>query len=454
MDIQTIDPATGKALQTYHETPFDEVEKIIDSAHKAFLRWRTTDFTERAEKMQQVSKILLERKDELASLITHEMGKPIQAARKEIEKCAWLCQHFAANAPEYLKPRAISTEMNKSYVTFQPLGVIFAIMPWNFPFWQVFRFAAPNLMAGNTCILKHAPNTTGCGLAIESIIKKAGFTPDAFHKIIIDTSLAEKVIAHPKIAGVTLTGSVGAGKTVAAEAGAHLKKVVLELGGSDPSLILEDADLDHAAKQCVQSRLSNAGQVCIAAKRIIVAEKIYDNFLQKIIDCAKEYQCGDPMQENTLLGPLARADLREKVRLQVQECVTKGAKLVLGGELPSIPGFFYPATILTGITKDMPAYTDEIFGPVIALITAKNEKEAIQIANDSSYGLSAAIFTQDLERGEKIALQLDVGTCCINALVASDPRLPFGGTKASGFGRELGAEGIREFTNVKTICVK
>jgi succinate-semialdehyde dehydrogenase/glutarate-semialdehyde dehydrogenase len=454
MSIQTINPATGEVLKIYQEMSSAEVDKAIAATHQAFLAWRATSFAERAERMRNAAKILLDNKQEYASLITLEMGKPIKAAVAEIEKCALLCHHYAEQAQKYLQPQMIKTEMTKSYITYQPLGVIFAIMPWNFPFWQAFRFAAPGVMAGNACVLKHAPNTTGCGLMIEQVFKQAGFPENLFRTIVIDASDADKVIAHPNIAGVTLTGSVRAGKSVGVEAASHLKKVVLELGGSDPYIILEDADLDLAAEQCVRSRLGNAGQVCVAAKRLIAVDAIRDAFVKKVLEKMQEYKVGDPLDESVSMGPLARADLRDGVHKQVQASVAQGAELVQGGAPIAGPGFYYPPTVLKNVKPGMPAYDDEIFGPVIAFIAAKDEAEAIKIANDNIYGLGAAVFTKDLVRGEKIAQQLEVGTCCVNTLVASDPRLPFGGIKMSGFGRELAAEGIREFTNIKTICVK
>lgn len=453
MAIETINPATGSIIKQYKTMLFSEVRKIIEDSHQAYLNWGTVTLAEKTKKLGQVAKILSDHKSKYAHSITEEMGKPIKFAKAEIEKCVWLCKHFAEHAAEYLQPRNVKTEMSKSYVCYQPLGVIFAIMPWNFPFWQAFRFAAPALMAGNGCILKPASITSGCGLMIEKIFHEADFPENLFRTIFIETELAEKIIHHPRIAGATLTGSVRAGRIVGGEAAGNIKKVVLELGGSDPYIILEDADLDHAAEQCVTSRLNNSGQVCIAAKRLIVVDAIRPMFEQKVLEIAKKYKTGDPMDENTQLGPLAREDLRHTVHQQVQQCVNQGAQLLLGGQIPNGPGFFYPATVLKDVRPGMPAYDEEIFGPVIAFLRAKDETEAIQIANDSSFGLGAAVFTKDLHRGEKVALQLAAGACCVNTLVATDPRLPFGGIKSSGFGRELGAEGIREFTNVKTISV-
>lgn len=454
MAIETVNPTTGQILKIYQEMSLDEVIKLIGAAHQAFLDWKEKPLAERTEKIRRAGKVLLKNKQDYATLITQEMGKPIKAATAEIEKCAWLCQHFADHADEYLKPRFINTEMSKSYVTYQPLGVIFAIMPWNFPFWQVFRFAVPALIAGNGGLLKHAPTTTGCGLAIERIFNEADFPANLFQTIIINTDLAKDVITNPLINGVTLTGSVKAGETVGSQAVKNMKKVVLELGGSDPYIILEDADLDYAVAQCVTSRLNNSGQTCIAAKRLIVVDAVREDFEKKVVAKAKTYKMGDPFAETTQLGPLARADLRDTVQKQVEECITKGAESIYTAESISGPGFFYPVTVLKNIHPEMPAYDEEIFGPVIAILNAKDEEEAVRIANDSSYGLGAAVFTKNVSRGEKIARQLAAGTCCVNTLVSSDPRLPFGGIKFSGFGRELGAEGIHEFTNIKTISIK
>lgn len=455
MSIQTINPATGDLIKTYQEMSETEVANIIDATDKAYLTWREMDFAKRALSMHKLAEMLENKKASLAAIITEEMGKPISHAIKEIEKCAWVCNFYALHAEDYLKPRIIETQMHKSYVTYLPLGIIFAIMPWNYPFWQVFRFAAPTIMAGNAALLKHAPICTGSGLAIEKLFIEAGFPENLFRTVILSNEGAEKVIADSKIAGVTLTGSVRAGKTVGKEVATHLKKIVLELGGSDPYIILEDADLNAAAEAVVTSRLNNSGQVCIAAKRIIAVDKIREELISLVLEKTKQYIMGDPMDENTQLGPMARDDLRSEVNKQVKESIAQGAKLLLGGDIPSRKGFYYPPTILTHIQKDMPAYRDEIFGPVIAFIPAKDETEAIQIANDTPFGLAAAVFTRDLQRGESIARdKIQAGSVAVNTYVSSDPRLPFGGIKSSGIGRELSVEGIRAFTNVKTISIK
>ena len=455
MHIQTINPATGKVITTYQQMDKMTVDRIIDRTHQAFLQWRNTNFAERAKILLNIAATLGKNKQIYADLMTQEMGKPIRFSLAEIEKCQKVCQFYAENAEKFLAPVAVPTEKTKSYVTYRPLGIIFAIMPWNYPFWQVFRFAAPNLMAGNAVLLKHAPICTGTGLVIEKLCLEAGLPEAVFRTLVLDNDLAARVIQHKYVKGVTLTGSPRAGSIVGAAAAASLKKVVLELGGSDPYLVLADADLPKAAKTCVASRLNNSGQVCIAAKRIIIVDEVREEFEKLVLKELENYRMGDPTQPETNLGPLARADLRDNVHSQVETCIQKGAKLITGGKIPAQPGFYYPPTVLTHITEDMPARTEEIFGPVIALINAKNEHDAIRIANDSEYGLSAAVFTQNIARGEEIAAnEIQAGSCFVNDLVSSDPRLPFGGINHSGFGRELGEAGIREFTNIKTICIK
>lgn len=455
MKIKTINPTTGKIIKSYKTMGYPEIMGILNNGHLAYLSWKMTTFEQRSSLLLQLSDILKQKIEEFATLITQEMGKPIRAARNELEKCIWYCQHFAESAAGYLQPKLINTGIKKSLVTYEPTGIIFAIMPWNFPFLQVFRFAIPSLMLGNACLLKHAPITTGCGLAIKKIFSEAGFPEDIFHTCIIDTALTEKIIAHSHITGVTFTGSVSTGKIVAEQAARHLKKIVLELGGSDPYLILHDADLKLAAEKTVLSRLSNAGQVCVAAKRIIVVDSVRKEFETRVIEEVKKYQyTPTPDNDSTLiLGPLARSDLRTLVHNQVLECINKGAELLVGGKIPPGQGYYYPATVLKNITPGMPAYDTEIFGPVIAFISAKDEEEAIKIANDTPYGLGAVVFTKDLERGEAVAKKINAGNCFVNNIVASDPRLPFGGTKNSGFGRELAEEGMREFANIKTICI-
>jgi succinate-semialdehyde dehydrogenase/glutarate-semialdehyde dehydrogenase len=414
-----------------------------------------TDFAERAVLMNNAATVLKTRREEYARLMTLEMGKPIAAARAEVDKCAWVCNYYADHAESFLKSETIRTDASESYVAYRPLGVVLAVMPWNFPFWQVFRFAAPALMAGNAGILKHASNVTGCSLAIEDVFRRAGFPENLFRSIIAGSKRMDKVIEHPLIRAVTLTGSVPAGKAVAAKAGSLLKKTVLELGGSDPYIILGDADLDKAVPACVNSRLINNGQSCIAAKRFIVVESILDEFTERFVRLMKEKKMGNPLDESFDIGPQASADLRDELHVQVQRSIGAGAKCVLGGEIPDGPGSWYPPTVLTGVTKGMPAFDEEIFGPVAAIITAKDEKEAIKLANDSIFGLGASVFTRDVLRGKKIAeFELEAGCCFVNQFVKSDPRLPFGGIKESGYGRELSWFGIREFMNIKSVYIK
>ena len=452
--IKTINPATESTLHSYDTMSDQEVDAIIQQMHGMQQHWRQVPVQERAKTFLQLAELLQKNTHRYAELITQEMGKPITQSRGEIQKCAVLCQYYAEHAAKQLAAHDIATEKSKSYVCYEPLGIVYAVMPWNFPFWQVLRFAVPNLIAGNAALLKHSQNVTGCALAIEQLMLDAGLPQGLMRSVIIDTKQSPAVIAHPLVRGVTLTGSEHAGKAIAGDAAKVLKKVVMELGGSDPYLILDDADLDLAAQQCVTSRLNNAGQVCIAAKRIIVVDAVREAFTQKILERVKAYQCGDPMDSNTQLGPMTRGDLRDTLHQQVQQSIQAGAICLLTGGPKSGPGYFYEPTVLTQVQAGMPAYDEELFGPVVSLLSAANTEEAIQIANDSAYGLGAAVFTQDSDKGERIArYELEAGTCTVNTLVASDPRLPFGGIKLSGYGRELAAEGIREFMNTKTVVI-
>jgi len=454
MAIKTVNPATNTLIKRYDEMSESTVSDIIDQSSQAFLTWRCTSFSERKQSMLQVAALLKQRKNHYAEIICTEMGKPITQAYAEIEKCATVCQYYAKNTENWLKPRLVSTEMKTSQVVYRPLGIVLAIMPWNFPFWQVFRFAAPNLMAGNVTLLRHASSVTGASLAIETLFKEARFPENVFRSLIINKDIITFAIKHPKVAAVTLTGSECAGSTIGAQAASSLKKVILELGGSDPYLILKDADLKLAAQACITSRMNNTGQVCISAKRLIVVDAIYDLFESLILEQIKYYSMGDPAQKETQLGPLAREDLRDTVHKQVQDSIKQGAILLTGGKIPDRVGFYYPPTVLANVKKGMPAYHEEIFGPVVSLLRVKNEVEAITVANDSRFGLAAAVFTQDESRGLNIAInKIQAGTCYVNGHVASDPRLPFGGTKSSGYGRELSIEGLHEFMNTKTICV-
>ncbi len=450
-----INPATGDEGKTYPDMVQEEVHSIVEACHTEWTRWRKTSFAERAEKMQKAGHLLRERTEELALLMAEEMGKPLAQGRAEAEKCAWVCDYYADNAEAFLASQLLETDASKSYVAFQPLGVVLAVMPWNFPFWQVFRFAAPALMAGNGGVLKHASNVPGCALAIEAIFRDAGFPSDIFRSLLIPSRMVKAVIEHPRVMAVTLTGSTPAGQAVASQAGAALKKTVLELGGSDPYLVLEDADLELAATTCANSRLINGGQSCIAAKRFIVVEAVRQRFESLFVGQMRVQKMGDPMEQGVQVGPQARMELRDELHEQVERSVKAGARLLLGGAIPDRPGAYYPPTVLTDVKKGMAVYDEETFGPVAAIIPVKDEAEAIAVANDSVFGLGAAVFTQDVARGEQIAREeLEAGSCFVNALVKSDPRLPFGGIKTSGYGRELAEFGIREFVNIKTVYVK
>ncbi|WP_167616906.1 NAD-dependent succinate-semialdehyde dehydrogenase [Maribellus sediminis] len=453
--LRSINPATGEVVKTYESHSDEGVEKIVNSVDKIGHHWRSTSFMFRGQLMQNLASLLKSKKEELAMLMALEMGKVKREGIAEVEKCAWVCEYYAANAEAFLENEPIATEATKSYVSYQPLGTILAIMPWNFPFWQVFRFAAPTLMAGNTAVLKHASNVPGCAMAIEELFREAGFPENVFRTLLISSKQVAKVIQHKAVKAVSLTGSTPAGKSVAALAGAELKKCVLELGGSDPYLILEDADIDRAAKKCVAGRLLNAGQSCIGAKRFIVEEKVYAHFLEVFTHEMATADFGDPTDEESTIGPLARTDLRDELHQQVVDSVAKGAEVIIGGEIPHREGAYYPPTILENVQPGMPAYDEELFGPVASVIKVKDVKEAIQVANDTVFGLGAAVFTRNFKRGEHIAeIELEAGACFVNDFVKSDPRLPFGGIKTSGFGRELAEQGIKEFMNIKTVVVK
>ncbi|MGD8614024.1 MAG: NAD-dependent succinate-semialdehyde dehydrogenase [Desulfobacterales bacterium] len=452
--LTAINPATGDLLNEYEEITPDQVSGRLEKAQQAFEVWRQTSFSERAALMKATSRILTENKNAYARTMALEMGKPIKSGRAEIEKCAWVCEFYAEHAEEMLKPEIVQTDAHKSYVTYNPLGVILAVMPWNYPFWQVFRHAAPGLMAGNGVVLKHASNVPGCSMAIADIIKKAGFPENLFQNFLMAGRRTDRIIEHPVIRAVTLTGSKAAGRAVAAQAGKLLKKTVLELGGSDPYIILEDADLAETIETCVASRLLNSGQSCIAAKRFVVVESVHKQFVELFVEKMRSQKMGDPLDETVDIGPQARADLRDDLHRQVIQSIEKGANCLLGGEIPQSEGAFYPATVLSEVTKGMPAFDEETFGPVAAVIPVKHERQAVEVANDSAFGLGAAIFTRDRHRGEHIAAnELEAGNCFVNAFVKSDPRLPFGGVKESGFGRELSHYGLREFVNIKTVYV-
>lgn len=449
--LKSTNPYNQEVIKNYKEHSQKEINHIISQADSEFTKWKQTNFNKRAELLRNTASILKKNTEEYSNIMTMEMGKPIRESHAEIEKCAWVCEYYAENGEKFLSSIEVKTDAAKSYVTFQPLGVILAVMPWNFPFWQVFRFAAPTLMAGNVGILKHASNVSGCALAIEQIFRDAGFPKNAFRTLLINSKKVASVIENPAVKAITLTGSTPAGKAVASKAGEMLKKTVLELGGSDPYIILEDANLQKAANSCSISKLINAGQSCIAAKRFIIVESVLQEFQMLLIQNMQNVKIGNPFDENTM-GPMARIDLRDELHQQVVKSVKSGAQLLLGGQIPPGKGAFYPPTILANVKPGMPAFDDELFGPVAAIISAKDEKEAIQLANNSVFGLGAAVFTADIARGEKIAAEkLEAGSCFVNDFVKSDPRLPFGGIKQSGYGRELSDFGIREFVNIKTV---
>jgi succinate-semialdehyde dehydrogenase/glutarate-semialdehyde dehydrogenase len=453
--MQSINPFTGQVICDYKEYSSSEVEKIIAKVDQAFHSWKQTSFEQRAIFMKNLQAKLLEKKEELAGIIISEMGKVKREAIGEVEKCASVCGYYAENAGSFLKNEPIKTEASESYISYQPIGTVLAVMPWNFPFWQVFRFLAPALMAGNTGVLKHASNVSGCALAIEQLVRESGFPDDVFRTLLIGSKEVKAVIESPLIKAVTLTGSTPAGKSVASAAGSVLKKSVLELGGSDPYLILEDADIETAARLCVTSRLLNAGQSCIGAKRFIIAEVIYDQFKAEFVRLMSEAKFGDPLDPQTSIGPLARIDLRDELHQQVVKSVELGATILLGGYIPESEAPFYPPTVLENVVPGMPAYHEELFGPIAVLFRANSEEEAIRIANDTVFGLGAGVFTSNIEKGKALAEKgLEAGCVFVNDFVKSDPRLPFGGIKESGYGRELSVAGIREFVNVKSVVVR
>ena len=454
MAIQTINPATGNLIKSFAELSSEEINETINDVQNEFLSWREIQFSERSKLMFNAAKLLRENKNRYAGIMTLEMGKPISQAIAEAEKCAWVCEYYAENAKSILADEVIKTDASESYVQFDPLGIVLAVMPWNFPFWQVFRFAAPALMAGNVGILKHASNVPQTALIIEEIFREAGFPKNVFRTLLIGPKLVDEVIKNPKVKAATLTGSEYAGSKVAEMSGKMLKKTVMELGGSDPYIIFADADIDNAVNTAVTARLLNNGQSCIAAKRFIVVEDIADEFEKKFVEKMRAVKVGDPMEEETELGPLAREDLLIELNTQVEQSVKAGAEILTGGKRLDREGYFYPATILSNVKKGMPAYEQEMFGPVAAIIKAKNEEEAIKIANDSEFGLGASLWTSDIEKAKYLSHNIESGSVFINGLVKSDPRLPFGGIKKSGYGRELSHYGIKEFVNIKTVWIK
>ncbi|HWR34573.1 MAG TPA: NAD-dependent succinate-semialdehyde dehydrogenase [Clostridia bacterium] len=453
MPIRTQNPATGEVLRSFDSLSDSDIDKKLQLASETFRAWRKTPFTTRGKMMREAAKVLEQNKREYARLMTMEMGKPIGAAVQEVEKCARGCDFYAENAERLLADDQEGSEPTRSFVTYQPLGAVLAIMPWNFPMWQVFRFAAPGLMAGNVGLLKHASNVPQCALAIEDVFKQAGFPEGTFQTLLIGSDKVNRIIEDERIAAVTLTGSVDAGRSVAATAGKVIKKSVLELGGSDPFIVMPSANLDRTVNTAVQARTINNGQSCIAAKRFIVHEKIAQEFEQKFAERMKELQVGDPMDEKTDVGPLATEDVLGDLERQVQETVKAGARVLCGGKRLDGPGFFYAPTALADIPKGTPAHDDELFGPVASLFRARDMANAIEIANDTKFGLGSSLWSNDEHERSIFIERIEAGMAFINGMVASDPRIPFGGVKQSGYGRELSVNGIREFVNVKTVCI-
>ena len=452
--MKSVNPSNNQLLQEYRKHSDDEISEILESSHNSWLEWSNTPVRERADRLTKVSELLLKDLEDHARLITLEMGKPISQARAEIKKCASVCEYYVQNGPRFLKNEIIETEASKSFVSFEPLGVILGIMPWNFPYWQVFRFLAPTLTAGNGALLKHASNVTGCALAIEDLFAKAGYPKDLMRTLLMDHDQTERVIQDSRVQAVTLTGSEKAGMIVAAQCGKALKKTVMELGGSDPYIVLEDADLDSCVETAVSARLNNAGQSCIAAKRFIIHQDIHEKFHHKLKARLESVTLGDPLHEEAMIGPMAREDLRQELHRQVTDSIAQGAKCEMGGKIPEGPGYYYPVTILTNVQKGMRVYEEETFGPVYALIKANDEKDAIRIANDSEYGLGASLWTSDEKRAEEITTKIQSGSVFVNTQTVSNIHLPFGGIKKSGYGRELSHYGIKEFVNIKTVFIK
>jgi succinate-semialdehyde dehydrogenase/glutarate-semialdehyde dehydrogenase len=458
MSFATINPTNEKILKEYEGLNESQINDLIEKSNDRFESWRKTSFKHRSDLLLKIADILVDRKDEYANTMALEMGKPLAQGIAEAEKSAWVCRYYAENAEEQLKDQQYDIGGGTCYAAFQPLGPIFSVMPWNFPFWQVFRFVAPAIMAGNTVVLKHSPNTTEAGIQIDQIFREADYPENVLTNLIIDPRdvgfLASKIIEHRYIHGVTLTGSNLSGARVAEKAGSLLKKSVLELGGSDPYVVLEDADIELAADKCMTARMLNAGQTCIAAKRFIVVDKVHDDFLDLCIEKARKIRIGNPLSEGIDMGPLARKDLQLNLHRQVIDSIAMQAQCHLGGVLSQSKGFFYVPTVLSNVKKGMPVFDEEVFGPVASIIKVRDENEAIEAANDTNYGLGAAVFTADIERGNRIARdEIQSGSCFVNNFVKSDPRLPFGGIKESGYGRELSEYGIKEFVNIKTISI-
>lgn len=451
--MKSINPATGQLIREYYTHTQDEVNEILQQVSQAWELWKLTSFVKRRVLMKQAARLLRQRKNEYARLITSEMGKLLRESEAEIEKSAWVCDYYADHAEGFLADEPVGSDAGQSFVAFEPLGAVLAVMPWNFPFWQVFRFAAPTLMAGNAGVLKHASNVPGCALAIQAVFRDAGFPQHIFRTLMIPGSAVEAVIASDVIKAVTLTGSEGAGSKVAETAGRHLKKTVLELGGADPFIVLEDADLDECTKVAVTARMINCGQSCIAAKRFIVEVPVHDKFVAQVKEKLASLKPGKPEDEATGYAPLARPDLVDDIENQIKRSVEMGAKVVLGGTRLKQDGYFFQPTLITEVTQEMPVFSEETFGPALAVMKVENRAEAVRVANNSCFGLGGSVWTKDSEAGVLLAREVESGAVFVNGLVKSDPRLPFGGIKRSGYGRELAQYGIREFVNIKTIWV-
>ncbi|WP_227132666.1 NAD-dependent succinate-semialdehyde dehydrogenase [Halorubellus salinus] len=453
--MERVNPATGEHIETVDTHTDAEVDELLGAAHERYLSWREVPMHERCELLANAADVLRENEEEYAQLMTEEMGKPITGARSEVEKCAWVCEHYAEHAQSYLQDETLpSPPEAEAKVVHEPLGVVMAVMPWNYPFWQVFRFAAPNLVAGNVGVLKHASNVPGCAQAIAEVFREAGFPQACFQTLLVSGSEANAVIEDERVRAVTLTGSESAGRAVAETAGRELKKTVLELGGADPFVVLDDADIDAAVETGVTARLLNSGQSCIAAKRFIVHDAVYDEFVEQFVAEMEAQTVGDPTDEATDVGPQAREDLMAELHDQVERSVRDGATVECGGEPLDREGYYYPPTVLTDVPPDAAAACEETFGPVAAVFRVDSERDAIDLANDSTLGLGASVWTDDLERGERIAREIEAGCTFVNELTKSDPRVPFGGIKDSGYGRELAAHGIKEFLNEKTVWVQ
>jgi succinate-semialdehyde dehydrogenase / glutarate-semialdehyde dehydrogenase len=451
--IRSINPTTGEVVETFAETSKRQLETILEQSDRAFQDWRRRPWSERARLLRAAAGVLRQKKVRYARAMALEMGKPLAQGESEAEKCATVCDYYAEHGAAFLEQQPRDLDGTASFVRFDPIGPVLAIMPWNFPFWQVFRFAAPALAAGNVGLLKHASNVTRCALLIEEVFRDAGFPAGAFRTLVLRNAAVGEVIADTRVRAVTLTGSERAGSEVAQQAGRHLKKSVLELGGSDAFIVLADADLARAARTAADARLINSGQSCIAAKRFIVVEAVADRFEERFVAEMRARVMGDPLAASTEVGPQARIDLRAALHRQVQQSVRRGARLAAGGTIPKGAGAFYPPTVLLNVHPGMPAFDEEVFGPAAAVIRARDEADAVRLANASPYGLGAAVWTEDRARGRRIAAELDVGCVFVNALVRSDPRLPFGGVKRSGYGRELSEFGLREFVNIKSVAV-